>query len=137
MMYRDLDEMLVHELIHAYDHCRAKNLRWDDCEMHACSEVCLLSFPIVIVSRCTFIVPISISIFQIRAANLSGDCKYSNEFLRGHFGFTKQHQTCVKRRAELSTKMNPCCGDGKAKLAVDAVFDRCFADTKPFKEIPY
>jgi inner membrane protease ATP23 len=39
---------LTHELVHAYDHCRAY-VDWTNCVHHACSEV--------------------------RAANLSGDCK--------------------------------------------------------------
>ena len=39
---------LTHELVHAYDHCRAY-VDWSNCVHHACSEV--------------------------RAANLSGDCK--------------------------------------------------------------
>ena len=30
---------LVHELIHAYDHCRGANVDWSNCEHHACSEV--------------------------------------------------------------------------------------------------
>eukprot|EP00960_Hanusia_phi_P011310 330485-Hanusia_phi.AAC.1 len=40
---------MTHELIHAYDHCRAY-VDWSNCVHHACSE--------------------------IRAANLSGDCKW-------------------------------------------------------------
>ncbi|XP_068652031.1 mitochondrial inner membrane protease ATP23-like [Aristolochia californica] len=32
---------LGHELIHAYDDCRAKNLDWSICVHHACSEVTL------------------------------------------------------------------------------------------------
>lgn len=39
-----------HEMIHAYDHCRAKDLDWNSCRHHACSE--------------------------IRAAVLSGDCTF-------------------------------------------------------------
>jgi hypothetical protein len=39
---------LTHELVHAYDHCRAY-VDWSNCVHHACSEV--------------------------RAANLSGDCR--------------------------------------------------------------
>ena len=45
---------LTHELIHAYDHCRAY-MNWSNCVHHACSE--------------------------IRAANLSGDCHMSVSFL--------------------------------------------------------
>ena len=74
---------------------------------------------------------------QVRAANLSGDCSWTNEFMRGNFAVKKQHQACVRRRAELSTAMNPSCGQRKARAAVDAVFDRCFADTRPFEDIPY
>lgn len=33
-----MDRTLAHELIHAFDHCRAK-VDWNNCEHHACSEV--------------------------------------------------------------------------------------------------
>mmetsp|Transcript_16486 Transcript_16486/g.22786 ORF Transcript_16486/g.22786 Transcript_16486/m.22786 type:complete len:151 (+) Transcript_16486:359-811(+) len=100
---------VTHELVHAYDHCRAKDLDWSNCHHHACSEV--------------------------RAANLSGDCNFLQEFNRGNFGLKNQHQVCVKRRAELSVNMNPNC-KGRAKEAVNAVFDTCFKDTAPFDRIP-
>ena len=48
----DVNDVITHELIHAYDHCRAK-VDWGNCVHHACSE--------------------------IRAANLSGDCFFSKE----------------------------------------------------------
>lgn len=102
---------MVHELIHAYDHCRAADLDWTNCEHHACSEV--------------------------RAASLSGDCHFKQEVLRGNVGFRGQHQRCVRRRAELSVAMNPyCSAAGRAKQAVEAVFEPCFADTAPFDRIP-
>lgn len=42
-------------------------------------------------------------------------------------------QTCVKRRAAISVAMNPNCKQpSHAKLAVERVFDTCFADTSPF-----
>eukprot|EP00191_Tetraselmis_sp_GSL018_P022481 CAMPEP_0177625178 /NCGR_PEP_ID=MMETSP0419_2-20121207/29944_1 /TAXON_ID=582737 /ORGANISM="Tetraselmis sp., Strain GSL018" /LENGTH=286 /DNA_ID=CAMNT_0019126073 /DNA_START=27 /DNA_END=889 /DNA_ORIENTATION=- len=93
----EVNRSLTHELIHAYDHCRGANLDWSDCHHHACSEV--------------------------RAANLSGDCHWSQEFLRGNFSLQAQHQACVRRRALLSVAMNPNCPEPKAKEAVDAVFD--------------
>mmetsp|Transcript_5842 Transcript_5842/g.8994 ORF Transcript_5842/g.8994 Transcript_5842/m.8994 type:complete len:177 (+) Transcript_5842:67-597(+) len=102
--------VLAHELIHAFDDCRAK-VDWDNCVHHACSE--------------------------IRAANLSGDCKWSQEFRRGYyFEFAKQHQVCVRRRALLSLAMNPSCPPEKAKEAVDKAWDVCFADTAPFDRVP-
>jgi len=105
-----MNNVLTHELIHAYDHCRARNIDWTNCEHHACSE--------------------------IRAANVSGDCSWWQEMVRGNvFGFAAKHQACVKRRAMLSLEMNPYC-KGKSKEAVDAVYETCFKDTAPFDTIP-
>lgn len=106
----EIEHAITHELIHAYDHCRAKNMDWTNCEHHACSE--------------------------IRAAALSGDCNFKMEVLRGNLGLRQQHQKCVKRRAELSVRMNPYCGGMRAAAAVDKVFAACFADSKPFDRIP-
>jgi len=40
MTYQDeINQVLIHELIHAYDDCRAKNMDWKNCAHHACSEV--------------------------------------------------------------------------------------------------
>lgn len=41
----DLENTLTHELIHAYDHCRAKGMDWTNCEHHACTEVRLKANP--------------------------------------------------------------------------------------------
>lgn len=35
----EFDNMLAHELLHAFDHCRAADLDWSNCRHHACSEV--------------------------------------------------------------------------------------------------
>ena len=107
----EINHALTHELIHAYDHCRAADLDWRNCEHHACSEV--------------------------RAASLSGDCHFKQELFRGNLGIRGQHQNCVRRRAELSVSMNPHCKlPGMAKHAVDKAFEQCFADTAPFDRIP-
>ncbi|KAI9143887.1 peptidase M76 family-domain-containing protein [Paraphysoderma sedebokerense] len=104
-----MEDTIAHELIHAFDQCRSK-IDWNNCYHHACTE--------------------------IRAASLSGDCRWSREVRRGFLTFTKQHQACVKRRAILSVKENPSCsGPGVAENAVNKVFDSCFADTYPFDEI--
>lgn len=34
----EVSHALTHELIHAYDHCRSRDLNWSNCEHHACSE---------------------------------------------------------------------------------------------------
>ena len=49
----EVGTLLTHELIHAYDQCRAANLSWGDCEHHACSEVSNKRGPLARVrSRC-------------------------------------------------------------------------------------
>ncbi|KAI8869465.1 mitochondrial inner membrane protease ATP23 [Ramicandelaber brevisporus] len=104
-----MEDTLAHELVHAYDHCVFK-VDWSNCYHHACSE--------------------------IRAASLSGDCRFTREFARGNVGYLKQHQKCVKRRALLSVLANPSCqAPGQAERAVNAVFESCFNDTTPFREI--
>ena len=35
----EVNNLLAHELIHAYDHCRGANLDWNNCQHHTCSEV--------------------------------------------------------------------------------------------------
>ncbi|KAI9493297.1 metalloprotease ATP23 [Zychaea mexicana] len=103
------EHTMVHEMVHLYDHHRFK-VDWLNLRHHACSEV--------------------------RAASLSGDCNWTREVQRGFYTFTKQHQTCVKRRAILSVAENPNCkSKEEAERAVASVFDSCFADTRPFDEI--
>ena len=105
------EDTMSHELLHAYDHCRVKFDQLN-CRHHACSE--------------------------IRAANLSGDCKWSREVFRGNVGkLLGQHQKCVKRRAALSLKSNPACGDCKdVDKLIEEIFPVCFSDTAPFLDIP-
>ena len=119
--YRQLEQPLTHELIHAYDLCRA-HVRMDNLVHHACTE--------------------------IRASALSGECNFDQEVNRGNIGVVSgsvasHHQECVRRRAELSVAMAHSLGtsaDGKDKLearkAVDAAFERCYYDTAPFRRIP-
>ena len=51
----DVNQVVIHELIHAFDDCRAANLEWSSCAHHACSE--------------------------IRVGHISGDCYYKRELL--------------------------------------------------------
>jgi len=110
MLQDEVDVALTHELLHAYDHCRAANLDWTNCEHHACSE--------------------------IRAANLSGDCHWKRELNRGNFNIQGQHQICVKRRAQISVALNPHCSQDQAIQAVDNVWNTCYKDTQPFDRVP-
>lgn len=108
-----LEDVMAHEMVHAYDHLRFKvDLGADeDLRKVACSE--------------------------IRASNLSGECRWANEFFGNWIpAFTSHQQECVKRRATISVKMRPNCRDEEeAKRVVNEVWDSCFADTRPFDEI--
>ncbi|KAJ3161169.1 Mitochondrial inner membrane protease atp23 [Geranomyces michiganensis] len=105
-----MEDTMTHELVHAYDECTTK-VDWNNAEHYACSV--------------------------IRAASLSGECKFTRELRRGFVSVAKHHQACVKRRAIAELKQLPQFqGERVAEDAVRAVWDRCFADTAPFDEIP-
>lgn len=107
--YQQMEDTLTHELLHSWDHHRFK-VDWNNLKHHACSE--------------------------IRAANLSGDCKFFRELKRGNLGFNKHHQECVRRRAILSVAANYNCKSiQQAESVVNQVFDSCFNDTRPFDEV--
>ena len=74
---------------------------------------------------------------EIRASNLSGECRWANEFFGNKvLSFTGHHQDCVRRRAVISVSMRPNCeSDLQAVKAVNDVWDSCFRDTRPFDEI--
>ena len=101
-----VEDTLLHELIHAYDVCRAK-IDFSQCFQHACTEV--------------------------RASALSGECNFSREVRRGNFQIQRGYQKCVQRRATKSVGANPYCRN-IAKEAVESVFEKCFSDTLPFED---
>jgi hypothetical protein len=55
---------------------------------------------------------------EIRAAKFSNECSLLNEFLRGNWPDFKK---CVKRKANLSTRMDPKCYN-----SVDLMWGKCF-----------
>ncbi|KAJ8245473.1 hypothetical protein GJAV_G00271120 [Gymnothorax javanicus] len=106
-----MNRVVTHELIHAFDHCRA-HVDWFNNVKHlACSE--------------------------IRAANLSGDCSFGNEVSRFNFGLKEHHQACVRNRAMRSIMAVRKVSSEEAEKAVDDVFDSCFNDHAPFGRIPH
>ncbi|GAA5821409.1 hypothetical protein JCM11251_004609 [Rhodosporidiobolus azoricus] len=112
MSRKHMEDALAHELVHAWDERRFKPRgKWgEDLRAHACTE--------------------------IRAENLSGDCRWNREFTRRNWHFTKQHQACVRRRAILSVTANPNCKSREeAERVVNEVWESCFPDTRPFDEI--
>ncbi|KAL1341329.1 mitochondrial inner membrane protease ATP23 isoform X2 [Arachis hypogaea] len=84
----EVNQLIIHELIHAYDDCRAVNLHWNNCAHQACSE--------------------------IRAGHLSGDCHFMRELLRGHFKLRGHEPTGSKnaRHRELITKRDNLNSNG-------------------------
>ncbi|KAI5094175.1 mitochondrial inner membrane protease ATP23 homolog isoform X3 [Silurus meridionalis] len=106
-----MNRVVTHELIHAFDHCRA-HVDWFNNYQHlACSEV--------------------------RAASLSGDCSFSNELARFNFGLKKHHQECVRDRAMRSILAVRKISRDEAMKTVDQVFDSCYSDHEPFGRIPH
>jgi len=75
---------------------------------------------------------------EVRAANLSGECRWLQELQRGNWQrIASQHQVCVKRRTLLSLRKNPACSKCiELEKIVDEVFKSCFNDTAPFIDIP-
>ncbi|KAG4305813.1 hypothetical protein PORY_000723 [Pneumocystis oryctolagi] len=104
-----MEDTLVHEMVHAYDHARFI-VDWNNLLHRSCSEV--------------------------RAASLSGECRWWKEFKNGAIStFRKHHQECVKRRSILSVSKHPACKDMEhAKQVVMQVFESCFTDTRPYDE---
>eukprot|EP00045_Choanoeca_perplexa_P022551 m.9900 g.9900 ORF g.9900 m.9900 type:complete len:207 (-) comp9526_c0_seq1:35-655(-) len=106
----NMAKIITHELIHAYDDCRAK-VDFRNIHHLACTE--------------------------IRAASLSGDCFFTSEVLnRLNLNVRGQHQVCVKRRAALSLEAVMGVSRATAMEAIDQVYDVCFKDTAPFDMIP-
>lgn len=100
---------MSHELVHAYDDCRVAVDR-NDLRHIACTE--------------------------IRAANLSGDCDFSEEISRSGFRFEVAglQQKCVRKRTVQSLEMNTATGMSREEIerVVDHVFPACYKDTSPF-----
>ncbi|EFA85021.1 hypothetical protein PPL_02017 [Heterostelium album PN500] len=103
-----LRNTILHEMIHAYDTCRY-DLDTDNCIHLACTE--------------------------IRAANLSGDCKFSQELGRGNLHIYNHMADCTKRRAIKSLEAHPKC-KANAELSVLKAWEKCNTDYSPFTTIP-
>ena len=105
--------VVAHELIHAYDYCRADAHYSTSLDHHACTE--------------------------IRAANLM-HCDYGAAVRHGSvpFGVVKdRQQDCVRFKALQSVMaVRPGLSMEQAMIAIDRVFDRCYADLEPVGRIP-
>lgn len=104
-----VEDVLAHELIHAYDYWRV-DFDMNNCRQRACTE--------------------------IRAANLSGDCRWTRELARGWWRIRAQHRACVQRRAILSLRDADACRECDVERVVADVLDSCISDTAPFIDVP-
>ncbi|KAL4235926.1 Mitochondrial inner membrane protease ATP23 [Mactra antiquata] len=103
--------VLSHELLHAWDHCRAK---YDpkNVEHLACTE--------------------------IRAANIF-HCHLGPSIMSGAASFTNlrdRHQDCVRNKATFTVQMARNVTEDEAAAIVEKVFARCYTDLEPFGRRP-
>ncbi|KAK3780846.1 hypothetical protein RRG08_059489 [Elysia crispata] len=99
--------VLAHELLHAFDFCRAK-VDFENLRHLACTE--------------------------IRAANMN-HCSLAAAYAIGEaslFGVKQRHELCVKNKALQSVLLVRNVSKEEAMIAVDEVFDRCYRDTEPY-----
>ncbi|KAK7244231.1 hypothetical protein RIF29_39050 [Crotalaria pallida] len=109
-LQEQVDRVVTHELIVAFDHCRAANLDWNNCAHLACTE--------------------------IRAGHLSGDCNFKRELLRGYMKLQGHEQECIRRRVMESLNAIPNCAGTAGKDSMEAVWNICYNDTQPFDRAP-
>ncbi|XP_005096260.1 mitochondrial inner membrane protease ATP23 homolog [Aplysia californica] len=99
--------VLAHELLHAFDFCRAK-VDFENLRHLACTE--------------------------IRAANMN-HCSLAAAFATGDMtplNIKERHQLCVKNKALQSIMLVRNVSQFDAMLVVDEVFDKCYNDTEPY-----
>lgn len=103
---------LAHELVHAFDHCRANVDFYNNPKHSMCSE--------------------------IRAAALSGQCILRHKYVSAVFGkFAGYHQKCVKSQAIRSFRaLHPDWNREESEALLNNVFSMCYNDSEPFDRIP-
>lgn len=109
---KTMDMILSHELVHAFDHCRAQVEFYDNPRHSMCSE--------------------------IRAATLSGQCMLKNKVMASMLGgVRKYHKKCVKNYAKSSFKaLHPKWNEKETNTLLDSVFEPCYNDHEPFDRLP-
>lgn len=132
-------ETLRHELIHAYDYC-TKSFAFSAIKAVSSTTSSHTTTCAMTGDQRN---DIQLACSEIRAASMSGDCRWVNEFLRMNWGrsllapFRGQHDSCVKRRAILSLTNAHHMSSDKAEDLVDRAFPACIRDYSPFVAFPY
>ncbi|RYR25649.1 hypothetical protein Ahy_B02g059538 isoform A [Arachis hypogaea] len=131
----EVDQVVIHELINAFDDCRAIGVI-------VLSKLVVSIFEPILSLMGFYNLCHSCSVFlnnlikQIRAGHLSGDCHFKRELLRGHMKLRGHEPECIKRRVLKSLSSNPNCAGSAAEDSMEAVWDICYNDTKPFDRAP-
>ena len=155
-----MNDTLTHELIHAYDYCRAE-LDWNNLGHLACTEVSVMTAGIMAHP------PWGNTIcFSVDGTDQSSQSEWRLLFLEGEFCQAQVWmeetspserpenlisvitlsnvscciflfvQVCVKERAIRSILCVQDVTQEEARQAVEKVFDSCFKDTVPFERVP-
>lgn len=107
----EMEKLLSHELVHAYDYCRAH------VDPQSPSH-----------GMCT----------EIRAATLSGECMLKHQKTSASFsGLKGLHQQCVRNNAMQSFLYSyPSWTNEEAEKLMTRIFSSCYNDRDPFDRIP-
>ena len=74
----EVNQVVIHELIHAFDDCRAANLDWTNCAHQACSEVTVLQYVLTNIKLNGFLYLIS-PLFSISQQSDETDTRQSSK----------------------------------------------------------
>ena len=107
-----MESLLSHELIHAYDYCRANVDFYNNPKHVMCSE--------------------------IRAASLSGECMFKRKRNHAIFnGMRGYHKLCVKKAAMASfMSLHQSWTNEEAEQLMTQLFPSCYSDDEPFDRKP-
>ncbi|XP_076800913.1 mitochondrial inner membrane protease ATP23 homolog [Clavelina lepadiformis] len=110
--FAQMESLLSHELVHAFDHCRANVDFYTNPKHLMCSE--------------------------IRAASLSGQCTYGSNVIESTLNAVQSyHKTCVRKAALRSFRaLFPAWSLDQSYDLLNEVFYSCYNDFSPFDRIP-
>lgn len=119
-----LTDILIHELIHAYDDCidpmaisiDKKNINPEPYQEKIATVTSLPDH--LSKSICS----------EIRASNLSDDCQWNKEILRGYFNPIDYYRNCIKRRTMKSLSNNEAINEKE----FDRIYNLCINNRNPF-----
>jgi len=73
---------------------------------------------------------------EIRAHNLSGECDFVSEAMKGHVEISSHIPKCVRRKA-LNSMRARGCDLHEREEALSLAWDVCYHDKEPFRKPPF